>query len=340
MSVKLNGKLGIKTEEGQVVPVLDLRTQRWNQTVFTTIVDRQKKAVFPFYYRDDTDPRWVYLDSLPLDRIPSAPAGIPDLTVKVRVDGQGNLALDFNDPHEGNQSEFVMRTEVLARIFHRTAQNSRPAGVASSGAGSGAVSRSRVQPEPKRRKRTGPVLLVLALLVALTGLYFFLVRPRTEFSLSAERSDQSSPRKSTEAEQNAPPASSWIRTESEHPSGAAKSRISQPGIQRNLPTQVEEVPVPKISATGAGTALSPVWEKLAGDSIDEPIFMEAGECYQITWGDTLWRITERFYGDRDLYPILAERNELKDPDYIISGESLGLPPAIGGRERLSAPSAD
>ncbi|UCF99973.1 MAG: LysM peptidoglycan-binding domain-containing protein [Spirochaetaceae bacterium] len=284
MSVNLNGKLGIKTEQGQIVPVLDLRTQKWNQTVFTTIADGQKKAMFPFYYKNESNTQWVYLDSLPLERIPSAPAGIPDLTLKVRVDEQGKLSLSFRS--------------------------------------SDTVSPSRVQPEPRRKMGIGPVLLVLALLAVLTGLYFFLIRPRTGLTLPAGRPDQISPRQSSKVEQSAAPASAAVTT-----------RPSQPELQRNLSTQAEEAAVPS-------TDLDSGWGKPAGESNDELIFLETGERYQITWGDTLWRISERFYGDRDLYPILAERNQLDDPDYIISGESLGLPSSIGGRERLSSPLAD
>ncbi len=57
----------------------------------------------------------------------------------------------------------------------------------------------------------------------------------------------------------------------------------------------------------------------------------AEEEYQVQWGDTLWRITEKYYGDRSLYPQLADRNGLADPDLIISGQSLILPPVLGSR---------
>ena len=62
---------------------------------------------------------------------------------------------------------------------------------------------------------------------------------------------------------------------------------------------------------------------------------ESPAQHEIVWGDTLWRITERYYGNRDLYPELAESNDLLDPDLIIAGESLQLPPAIEGRQRKS-----
>lgn len=58
--------------------------------------------------------------------------------------------------------------------------------------------------------------------------------------------------------------------------------------------------------------------------------------YRIVRGDTLCRIAERFYGDRRLYAELAETNVLANPNLIITGESLQLPPVLGIHQRRSA----
>ncbi len=47
--------------------------------------------------------------------------------------------------------------------------------------------------------------------------------------------------------------------------------------------------------------------------------------YRVVWGDTLWQIAERFYGDRALYHALASDNDLVDADLIIAGETLRIP---------------
>ncbi|MFW6137540.1 MAG: hypothetical protein ACOC7U_00055 [Spirochaetota bacterium] len=57
--------------------------------------------------------------------------------------------------------------------------------------------------------------------------------------------------------------------------------------------------------------------------------------YRITWGDTLWEITGKYYGNRYLYPYLAQKNSISDPDYIISGDKLILPEKIGSYKRTS-----
>jgi nucleoid-associated protein YgaU len=59
----------------------------------------------------------------------------------------------------------------------------------------------------------------------------------------------------------------------------------------------------------------------------------ASANYRINWGDTLWRIAERYYGERGLYRELAENNVLNDPDLIIAGKSLQLPSTLAGRRR-------
>jgi hypothetical protein len=56
-------------------------------------------------------------------------------------------------------------------------------------------------------------------------------------------------------------------------------------------------------------------------------------AHRIAWGETLWRIAERYYGERGLYQELAESNILDNPDFIIAGESLRLPAALAGHRR-------
>jgi len=67
-----------------------------------------------------------------------------------------------------------------------------------------------------------------------------------------------------------------------------------------------------------------------------PASAPSSEEYRIRWGDTLWRIAERYYGERRLYRELAESNQLQDPDLIISGETLQLPTLLGGQKRKTA----
>ncbi|MDR2102110.1 MAG: LysM peptidoglycan-binding domain-containing protein, partial [Treponema sp.] len=51
-----------------------------------------------------------------------------------------------------------------------------------------------------------------------------------------------------------------------------------------------------------------------------------GFRYTIRWGDTLWDIAEAFYRNPWLYPRIARFNNIRNPDRIISGTTIRIPP--------------
>ncbi|MDR2484967.1 MAG: LysM peptidoglycan-binding domain-containing protein [Treponema sp.] len=51
-----------------------------------------------------------------------------------------------------------------------------------------------------------------------------------------------------------------------------------------------------------------------------------GVAYKIRWGDTLWDISEAFYRNPWLYPRIARFNRIRNPDLIISGTTIRVPP--------------
>jgi nucleoid-associated protein YgaU len=51
-----------------------------------------------------------------------------------------------------------------------------------------------------------------------------------------------------------------------------------------------------------------------------------GVNYTIRWGDTLWSISERYYRDPKLYTRIAQHNNIRNPNQIISGRIIRIPP--------------
>jgi outer membrane biosynthesis protein TonB len=51
-----------------------------------------------------------------------------------------------------------------------------------------------------------------------------------------------------------------------------------------------------------------------------------GVAYQLRWGDTLWEVSEAFYRNPWLYPRIARYNNISNPDRIISGRTIRIPP--------------
>jgi len=51
-----------------------------------------------------------------------------------------------------------------------------------------------------------------------------------------------------------------------------------------------------------------------------------GVVYQIRWGDTLWDISAAFYRDPLLYPRIARHNSIRNPNLILAGFNVRIPP--------------
>jgi nucleoid-associated protein YgaU len=58
---------------------------------------------------------------------------------------------------------------------------------------------------------------------------------------------------------------------------------------------------------------------------DQP--WSAEQWHEVTRGESLWKIAERYYGDGSLYPKIFEANRdvLKDPNRIKVGQRLRIP---------------
>jgi LysM repeat protein len=52
---------------------------------------------------------------------------------------------------------------------------------------------------------------------------------------------------------------------------------------------------------------------------------EAARTYTVESGDTLWAISERFYGDGNKYQIIADASGIANPDLIYPGQVLTIP---------------
>lgn len=59
-----------------------------------------------------------------------------------------------------------------------------------------------------------------------------------------------------------------------------------------------------------------------------PQAVEAPEVvrYKVKWGDTLWDIAQSYYDNPWLYKLIASVNNIKNPDYVVAGTILTIPP--------------
>jgi len=84
--------IGVKTAEGHIVPVrLNKEQKEGGKEVFTTVGDRQEKALFEFFCRENDLSDWFLVGGLMFEGIPPDKAGNPALELSVSESSDGAL---------------------------------------------------------------------------------------------------------------------------------------------------------------------------------------------------------------------------------------------------------
>ena len=108
---------------------------------------------------------------------------------------------------------------------------------------------------------------------------------------------------------------------SRRPIDSAITESEEPNISIPAVTQLPVQPQPKedtivISETPAVVPMEPPVAEPKPDPVR----------YKIKWGDTLWDLADSYYNNPWLYKKIAAENSISNPDYIISGTSIIIPP--------------
>jgi LysM repeat protein len=106
---------------------------------------------------------------------------------------------------------------------------------------------------------------------------------------------------------------------SDGPAWSAKTETSEP------PPSAPEADAPAAEA-------APVAEEAPAPPAPEPAPEPAApppppavQTYTVESGDTLWAISERFYGDGSKYQVIADASGVSNPDLIQPGQVLTIP---------------
>jgi nucleoid-associated protein YgaU len=97
-------------------------------------------------------------------------------------------------------------------------------------------------------------------------------------------------------------------------------------------TDTTEPPPPAPEAEAAAPEVVPVAEETPApepapepEAAPEPPPPPAPRTYTVVSGDTLWAISERFYGDGSKYQVIADASGVANPDLIHPGQELTIP---------------
>ena len=96
---------------------------------------------------------------------------------------------------------------------------------------------------------------------------------------------------------------------------------SADGSAWSTKTETDAPPPPEPEAAAPAAAEEPAVEEAAASEPEA----EAARTYTVESGDTLWAISERFYGDGNKYQIIADASGIANPDLIHPGQVLTIP---------------
>jgi nucleoid-associated protein YgaU len=100
------------------------------------------------------------------------------------------------------------------------------------------------------------------------------------------------------------------------PAWSTKTETDQP------PPPAPEAAEEKAADDGAA---EPVDEAVAAGAEATPEPAPEARTYTVESGDTLWAISERFYGDGSKYQVIADASGISNPDLIHPGQVLTIP---------------
>jgi nucleoid-associated protein YgaU len=295
----MSSVFALRLSSARFLELMDLDHPVQVRRLFTTLADGQRKAIFDFCFREGPDSDWQPVGQVHWDSLPASPAGEPTLELSLIPGREDGLLLRLKERSSGATRSYSVRLPALRRSpsLARAASAAPVVPVTPAAARAEPAAAHPVPLAPaapaRRPFRKWVAVAAVAGAAALAGAAFALFR----FTPLRELL----------------------------PAGQAASSGTGGTVQRPAPSAVK-APEPQ-SARAQPARVLPASPQPA------PVQEGPDLSHRVQWGDTLWRITERYYGNPYLYDLLAGENALADPDLLIPGTELRLPSRIDDQDR-------
>jgi hypothetical protein len=315
--------IGIKIANGEFYSLVDENSAVKKRLILTTVHDRQRSVQIDLYKsaaRTMADA--LYIGSLVVENIKPRTKGEPSIEMVIASTPDGTISADAVDLDAASQGGHQSLNVSLQSLdddsrefdipdFELEPHEPPPAGLY-----------ERANTIKKREANSLPWLIVavatLVVIIIILGVWFFLLR-----NGGALRDGPSAPvaqgtgAGNTEAAAPAEPAPEKPAAE---PAVVEAPKPPPPPPE----TPVIEAPVTPPAAPAATRRVRPP-APVASYKVPTTI-PQNGAPYTIRWGDTLWDIAGAFYRNPWLYPRIARFNNIRNPDLIISGRTIRIPP--------------
>ena len=325
--------IGLKIANGEFYSILEENSPVKKRLVLTTVHDNQRSVQIDLYKsftRTMVDAQ--YIGSLVMENIKPRPKGEPSIELVISSAKDGEITADAVVLDTSVQGEHQVLSVSLKSLNEdnrefdipdfELEQNETPP--------TGLLGKAQASEENKTKKRSiWPIILCIILVLLLIGLaiWLFLLKDEdgnTHFSKLFNKPASTAvvtPAPPTPAPQPAAPAPQPA-AQAPVPAQTTPPPVTPPPPVIQAPTQ-PPASAPKTAAAPAKRARTT--PPVASYKVPSVIPKE-GVPYTIRWGDTLWDISEAFYRNPWLYPRIARFNNIRNPDLIISGTTIRVPP--------------
>jgi hypothetical protein len=287
--------IGIKLANGDFYSILEENLAVKKRLILTTVHDKQKSVQIDLYKSETRSMAdALYIGSLVVDNISPKLKGEPSIELTLSSTAGGVISASSVDL--GDSSKERQHLSLHLKSFEEDKNDYANFDMENQG-----NSGTRTISESGNRKRRFlwliPIIAGLVLILILALLWFFLLRGKTSGAAPPADVDKSAVSESPAAPQSPVP------------------EANPPPVIIDTPPKANPAPVNR------DRSQAPVYSSNIPQSIPPE-----GVAYKINWGDTLWDISEAFYRNPRLYSRIVRRNRIPNPNLIISGTEIVIPP--------------
>lgn len=333
-------KIGIKLADGTFFPIMNEDFSASETLELTTVRDDQRSVQINLFKKEEedlSDPE--YIGSLIVEDIDAKAAGEPTIELHLSLDEEKNLSAEATDKDSGSYQtlrvsletfsdqsfkdiDFDFNTEPDEIDFSSSndfdSMNGKDDSYSNDDFSTSVFYSDDDDKDETEKKRTVPLwLLILLILLGIGALILSILlltkkKETTEVKTVAvhEEIARTMPTETKEDEENVEPM------EKEKPNLPPDTSMTEP------PKPAKDIPAEQENQTqeNMGMQQSAIKEPAASAALQRTV------RYKIRWGDTLWDLSETYYRNPWLYTEIAKHNKLKNPDLIISGTYIEIPP--------------
>jgi len=325
--------IGIKIANGEFYPIMEENSLIRKRLILTTVHDNQPSVQIDLYRSaENTMTDAQYIGSVVVENIKSKPRGEPSIEMVISSDTNGEIVADAIDLDTGAGGEHYTLTVSLKSLDVNTRDMEIPDFELESNEEPPSGLYHHAQKLREEKKRSVPVwvfiLIGLLLILGLLAVWKFVLGGWSGSKTDVQSVQYQPPEPARE------PEPVWVPEPVREPEPI---RIPEPvrepePARAPEPAPVQQViaPPPVIQAPVAPAPQRPQVRRtrnppVASYNVPANIPRE-GVNYRIRWGDTLWDIAEAFYRDPWQYPRIARHNNIRNPNLIISGRVIRIPP--------------